>query len=146
MFPELVLTGATCGHLYFQRHLTGAAMDGLKRVAAATQGSDMLLIVGLPLAVRGAVYSAAAAVCGGEVLGFTARANVRGTVFSALPEGEIDDVDLEGRNCCRESEIIYSATDAINGLAVACSSPPTGSSPCRPPRPSAPPEPPLSPS
>ena len=44
-FPELVLTGATCGHLYFQRHLTDAAMEGLKRITASTQGSDMLVIV-----------------------------------------------------------------------------------------------------
>ena len=66
------------------------------------------------------MYSAAAAVCGGEVLGFTARANVRGTVFSALPEGEIEVVDLGGENCCRAgSAIIYSADGAINGLSVA---------------------------
>ena len=58
-FPELVLTGATCGHLYFQRQLTDAAMDGLRRITVSTQGSDMLVVVGLPLAVRGAVYSAA---------------------------------------------------------------------------------------
>ena len=42
-FPELVLTGATCGHLYFQRQLTDAAMDGLRQITVSTQGSDMLL-------------------------------------------------------------------------------------------------------
>ena len=56
VFPELVLTGATCGHLYFQRHLTDAAMEGLKRIAASTQGSDILAVIGLPLAVRGSLY------------------------------------------------------------------------------------------
>ena len=120
VFPELCLTGCTCGHLFYQRTLTDAAMEALLRVAEATAGSDMLVVVGLPLACGGKLYSAAAAVCGGEVLGFTARANVRGTVFSALPEGEIEVVDLGGENCCRAgSAIIYSADGAINGLSVA---------------------------
>ena len=120
VFPELCLTGCTCGHLFYQRTLTDAAMEALLRVAEATAGSDMLAVVGLPLACGGKLYSAAAAVCGGEVLGFTARANVRGTVFSALPEGEIEVVDLGGENCCRAgSAIIYSADGAINGLSVA---------------------------
>ena len=120
VFPELCLTGCTCGHLFYQRTLTDAAMEALLRVAEATAGSDMLVVVGLPLACGGKLYSAAAAVCGGEVLGFTARANVRGTVFSALPEGEIEVVDLGGENCCRAgSAILYSADGAINGLSVA---------------------------
>ena len=72
-FPELAITGATCGHLYYQRYLLDAALEGLKRIAEATRGDDMLVVVGLPLRARGAVYSAAAVVSGGEVLGFTAR-------------------------------------------------------------------------
>ena len=72
-FPELAITGATCGHLYYQRYLLDAAIEGLGRIADATKDSDMLVVVGLPLRARGAVYSAAAAVCKGEVLGFTAR-------------------------------------------------------------------------
>ena len=118
-FPELVLTGATCGHLYFQRHLTGAAMDGLRRIAASTQGSDMLVVVGLPLAVRGSLYSAAAIVCGGEILGFTARKNVRGTVFSAPDPGEVMEVDIDETDYCHlQSEVIYCAYDVVDGLAV----------------------------
>ena len=72
-FPELAITGATCGHLYYQRYLLDAALEGLKRIAEATRGDDMLVVVGLPLRARGAVYSAAAVVSGGEVLGFTAE-------------------------------------------------------------------------
>ena len=118
-FPELVLTGATCGHLYFQRHLTDAAMEGLKRIAASTEGSDMLVVVGLPLAVRGSLYSAAAIVCDGEILGFTARKNVRGTVFSAPDPGEVMEVDIDETDYCHlQSEVIYCAYDVLDGLAV----------------------------
>ena len=119
VFSELVLTGATCGHLYFQRQLTDAAMEGLRRIAVSTQGSDMLVVVGLPLAVRGSLYSAAAIVCGGEILGFTARRNVRGTVFSAPDLGEVMEVDIDETDYCHlQSEVIYCAYDVIDSLAV----------------------------
>ena len=118
VFPELVLTGATCGHLYFQRQLTDAAMDGLRRITVSTQGSDMLVVVGLPLAVRGAVYSAAAVICNGEILGFTARRNVRGTPFTAVNTNENIDVNVsDDYYCCIEGEMLY-VTETIPGLAV----------------------------
>lgn len=119
VFPELCLTGCTCGHLFYQRTLTDAAMEALRRVAKATVGGDMLVIVGLPLACDGKLYSAAAAVCGGEVLGFTTRRNVRGTVFSAQPEGELEVVDLGGEDSCRVGAAIYGAPDVIRGLYAA---------------------------
>lgn len=118
VFPELAITGATCGHLYYQRYLLDAALEGLKRIAEATRGDDMLVVVGLPLRARGAVYSAAAVVSGGEVLGFTARRNVRGTVFSSLAPGESIEVDLAFVDyCCLESEALFCA-DAMGELAV----------------------------
>lgn len=100
VFPELAMTGATCGHLYFQRYLLDAALEGLRRVAEATSGDDMLAVVGLPLGVNGALYSAAAVLSNGEVLGFTARRNVRGTVFSSLAPGEFIDNVLDFDNYC----------------------------------------------
>ena len=119
VFPELCLTGCTCGHLFYQRTLTDAAMEALLRVAEATAGSDMLVVVGLPLSVRGSLYSAAAIVCGGEILGFTARRNVRGTVFSAPDPGEVMEVDIDETDYCHlQSEVIYCAYDVIDSLAV----------------------------
>ena len=119
VFPELCLTGCTCGHLFYQRTLTDAAMEALLRVAEATAGSDMLAVVGLPLAVRGSLYSAAAIVCDGEILGFTARKNVRGTVFSALNTGEVMEIDINDTDYCHlQSEVIYCAYDVLDGLAV----------------------------
>lgn len=118
VFPELAITGATCGHLYYQKPLLDAALECLGEIADATRDSDMLAVVGLPLYARGAVYSAAAAVCKGEVLGFTARRNVRGTVFASLNPGESIDIDLEYSDyCCLESEALFCA-DAMSELVV----------------------------
>lgn len=118
VFPELALTGATCGHLYYQRYLLDAALEGLGRVAAATAEGDMLVVVGLPLRANGAVYSAAAVVSRGEVLGFTARSNVRGTPFASLAPGEIIDISLDFEDyCCLGAETLFCA-DSMDELAV----------------------------
>ena len=118
VFPELALTGATCGHLYYQRYLLDAALEGLGRVAAATAEGDMLVVVGLPLRANGAVYSAAAVVSRGEVLGFTARSNVRGTPFASLASGEIIDISLDFEDyCCLGAETLFCA-DSMDELAV----------------------------
>ncbi|MDR3217357.1 MAG: NAD(+) synthase [Clostridiaceae bacterium] len=110
VFPELCITGYTCGDLFYQEVLLNGAVEALKRIAehtalkcehkhsqancgadtqtangcgaekhanvgADTQTanggvSDMLIFVGLPLRLDGKIYNVAAAVKGGEVLGF----------------------------------------------------------------------------
>ncbi len=83
VFPELTLTGVTCGDLLGHRVLLDGAARALEKVVKATSGTEMLVFVGLPLALGGGVYSVAAAVCNGDVLAFIPRENVRGTLFSA---------------------------------------------------------------
>ena len=69
VFPELALTGYTCGDLFFQQALQQAALRGLGQVLEASREWDLLALVGLPLAVNGKLYNCAAAVCRGRLLG-----------------------------------------------------------------------------
>ena len=69
VFPELCLTGYTCADLFGQPTLIDAALRGLVHVARATEGSDRLVVVGLPLEVGPYLYNAAAVVSNGRVLG-----------------------------------------------------------------------------
>ena len=49
VFPELSLSGYTCGDLFLQDVLIGGSLSALKTVVEATQGHTMLVFVGLPL-------------------------------------------------------------------------------------------------
>ena len=42
VFPELCITGYSCGDLFFQPRLREAALDGLRRFAEATEGSGTI--------------------------------------------------------------------------------------------------------
>ena len=68
VFPELCITGATCGDLYMQKILLDAAQSGLVKIAEASKGHDTLFFVGLPWQESGCVYDAVAAVQDGEIL------------------------------------------------------------------------------
>lgn len=68
VFPDLCITGATCGDLFMQKTLLEAAQSGLARIAEASKGNDTLIFVGLPWQDSGCVYDAVAAVQDGEIL------------------------------------------------------------------------------
>ena len=84
VFPELTLTGCSCYDLFVHRVILDGAEKALGKVIEATVGKDILAIIGLPYAIRGGcLYSCAAVVSDGDLLGMIPRTNVQGTKFSA---------------------------------------------------------------
>ncbi len=76
VFPEMSVTGYTCGDLFFQRSLLISAERALSAITDATKGSDTLVFVGYPLSYGGKLYNTAAAIQGGKVLAFIAKKNL----------------------------------------------------------------------
>ena len=68
VFPELSITGYSCGDLFFQPRLRQAALEGLRRFTEATEKSGTVAIVGLPFLYGDALYNTAAVVQAGRVL------------------------------------------------------------------------------
>ena len=73
VLPELALTGYTCGDLFFQQALQQAALAGLGEILRASEGLDLVALVGLPLMVNGKLYNCAAVVCRGRLLGIVPK-------------------------------------------------------------------------
>jgi NAD+ synthase (glutamine-hydrolysing) len=73
VFPELCITGYTCGDLFLQDRLLSQALEALMQVAERTSDADALIFLGLPLAYRGKLYNVAAALCQGKILGFVPK-------------------------------------------------------------------------
>ena len=88
VFPELCLTGATCGDLYAHDRLVTGAKEALQAFAAETAELDLVSVVGLPVALGDKLYDCAAVVSGGVVLGMVPKTNLTAAerrVFSAPP-------------------------------------------------------------
>ena len=73
VFPELSITGYTCGDLFFQKSLQNAAEKALSSIIKETSGLDSLIFVGLPLAQGEGIYNVAAAVFKGRLLALIAK-------------------------------------------------------------------------
>ena len=72
-FPELCVTGYTCGDLFTQEVLLQEARAALHKIASHTKGKDALIFVGVPVAVEGKLYNVAAALNQGKILGLTTK-------------------------------------------------------------------------
>ncbi len=73
VFPELCITGYTCGDLFTQEILLRQAKNALGRLAEATREKEALIFVGLPFEKDGELYNVAAALHRGKVLGMTTK-------------------------------------------------------------------------
>jgi NAD+ synthase (glutamine-hydrolysing) len=76
VFPELGLTGYTCGDLFRQSTLLEAALDGLTNLAERTAAHPGLIFVGAPLAVGPHLYNCAVALHRGRVLGVVPKTHL----------------------------------------------------------------------
>ncbi len=73
LFPELGLTGYTCGDLFGQGSLLDAALEAVAQVAQATLGRPGLVVVGAPVALGNSLYNCAIVLGGGEILGIVPK-------------------------------------------------------------------------
>ena len=72
-FPELAITGCTCGDLFMHDVLINGAKEALTKIVFHSTDKDMLIFVGMPLEVNGNLYDVAAAVNRGSLLGFVTK-------------------------------------------------------------------------
>ncbi|MBD5525603.1 MAG: NAD(+) synthase [Lachnospiraceae bacterium] len=125
VFPELCLTGYTCGDLFLQELLLTQAKEALNIAAEATEGSDALVFVGLPLEKDGKLYNVAAVLQNGEVLAFIPKKHIPSyaefyetrhfVAGNEVPENYL----YEGEEVPFGTNILFEV-DAINGLTVGC--------------------------
>ena len=73
VFPELCLTGYTCGDLFLQRTLLDGALAALDTVCRETVALNAAVVVGLPLVHQGKLFNVAAVLCGGKIEGIVPK-------------------------------------------------------------------------
>ena len=69
IFPELCITGYTCGDLFAQQFLLDEAEMGLIQILNNTRQLDIISIVGMPVPVNGALLNTAVVIQKGRLLG-----------------------------------------------------------------------------
>lgn len=73
VFPELCITGYTCGDLFSQELLISASRKELERLVKVSEEVPGLMMVGLPWEHRGKLYNVAAVFENGQMLGIVPK-------------------------------------------------------------------------
>ena len=76
VFPELSVTGYTCGDLFEQSLLMQKAEEGVRSLAESLKDSDIMVAVGVPVAVDVKRYNCAVIICRGRVLGIVPKIHI----------------------------------------------------------------------
>ncbi len=129
VFPELCITGYTCGDLFLQELLLKRAKEELFRVIRETAQLDALIFAGLPWEKDGKLYNVAAAFQGGRLLGLVPKTCLPnyGEFYElrhfARGNKEADDVwvdlgDGEGDYIPFGTKLLFTC-ESLPGLAVA---------------------------
>ena len=74
VFPELALTGYSCGDLFFQDALHHSVKEGLKRIVECSkEHPEITAVVGLPVRVGPQMYNCAAVIKAGRIEGLVPK-------------------------------------------------------------------------
>ena len=105
VFPELCITGYTCGDLFLQPHFIARAFNAITDIAAECMGANPTIVVGAPVKIGNALFNCALFIEGGAVIGIVPK-----TYIPNYAEY------YEQRWFASGSEVAVSQTDAFNSV------------------------------
>ena len=127
VFPELAITGSTCGDLFWQETLLQTAEKELTKLAKSV--GDMLVVVGAPIRYRHSLYNCAVFMNQGHIIGAVPKSELAGDrhfkpaedIFQPVTIGE-DEVYLSSDLLfeCNQMPELLVAAEIGEDLWAAC--------------------------
>ncbi len=125
IFPEMSITGYTCGDLFGQQLLLEEAEMGLMQILNNTRQLDIISIVGMPVVVNSTVINAAAVIQKGKVLGVTAKTYLPNYKefyeqrwFTSALQLTTNNVRLCGQIVPIGSNLLFETSDTTFGIEI----------------------------
>ena len=118
VFPELCITGYTCGDLFLNTHLLCTAEQGLADFLARTTALGPVFVLGLPLSLGGELFNAAVVVQAGEILGVVPKIFIPGNGeyyeprwFSSGQNVELCEIGLCGQAVSFATDLLFACRE-----------------------------------
>ncbi len=74
--PELTVTGASCGDIFYQGLLMKKTSEAISKICEATNNIDITIILGTPIKIDNSLYNCALIIYKGKILGFVPKKNL----------------------------------------------------------------------
>ena len=124
LFPELAVTGYTCGDLFLQDALHNAVEEGIKRIMeCSADHPELTAVVGLPVRSRTKLYNCAAVIAGGQILGLTSKTYLpdygegKESRWFSVASGD-ETVPLDDCEVTISTEALYRIGEATVGIEI----------------------------
>lgn len=124
VFPELFLSGYTCGDLFLQTALQDACKSALTAVCRATENSALVVVIGLPLKFGASLYNCAAVVQNGMVVAVIPKTYIPNyneyyeKRWFASGDGVNGTIKLNGQEVPFGQTLIRLSDDAVLGVEI----------------------------
>jgi len=125
VFPELGLTGYTCGDLFAADSLIEATMEELVRIAESSKSRHGMIVVGLPLRIDDSLMNVAAVVHAGRIEGIVPKSylpNYRefyeGRHFRAASKGDPRHVVIGGQMIPFGTDLLFEFGGAVIAVEI----------------------------
>ncbi|MDY2642150.1 MAG: NAD(+) synthase [Mediterranea sp.] len=124
-FPELSVTAYTCGDLFAQQLLLDEAERGLIKVLSDTRQLDIIAILGMPIAIDGALLNAAVVIQRGKVLGVVPKTFLPNYKefyekrwFTSSRDIRVDNVRLCGQTVPLGTDLLFETSNTTFGIEL----------------------------
>lgn len=124
-FPELCLTGYTCGDLFAHRLLLTNAEMGLMQILNNTRQLNIISILGMPVAINGSLLNTAVVIQKGKVLGVVPKTYLPNYKefyekrwFTSAAEMKDQTIRLCGQTVPMGSNLIFETMNASFGIEI----------------------------
>lgn len=124
VFPELFLSGYTCGDLFLQTALQDACKSTLTAVCRATENSALVVVIGLPLKFGASLYNCAAVVQNGMVVAVIPKTYIPNyneyyeKRWFASGDGVNGTIKLNGQEVPFGQTLVRLSDDAVLGVEI----------------------------
>jgi NAD+ synthase (glutamine-hydrolysing) len=123
VFPEMSVTGYTIGDLIQQEALLLEAQAGLRNILKESAGSNMVVVVGVPLPIDQKIFNCAVALNSGHILGVIPKAFLpsyrefyEDRWFSPARDARSETIELVGQEVPFGTDILFRLKNAASTL------------------------------
>ena len=125
VFPELSITGYSCGDLFQQDTLLRASQIALKEIITNTAQEDIVAIVGMPLQADNLLFNVAVVLQAGKILGLVPKSYLPNYKefyekrwFSSAFESHTNAVSLCGQQVPIGNDLLFETSNGKFGIEI----------------------------
>lgn len=125
IFPELSITGYTCGDLFAQQLLLEDAEAALMQILSNTRQLGITAILGMPISINSVLINAAVVINRGKILGIVPKTYLPNYKefyeqrwFTSATDINEDNIRLCGQSCPVGTNLLFECTSVTFGIEI----------------------------